>query len=168
MTTIIIIIAVAALVGLGSKIFLKDSSRGGLSDQGGMAPGPGESSSSAKKEKATGSPVEKALKISPGMDTSGASLFRPPPRAHAVHRPKRGAEKNRCPCHDTSYPNRGQRVFGSRENLLYHPVDEKVRPSVSRHLPVNRHAGGSARSAFCGGYHAADHFKIPPYPAPAR
>jgi len=29
MTTIIIIIAVAALVGLGSKIFLKDSSRGG-------------------------------------------------------------------------------------------------------------------------------------------
>ena len=33
MTTIIIIIAVAVLAGLGSKMFLKDSS--GLSDQGG-------------------------------------------------------------------------------------------------------------------------------------
>ena len=78
-TIIIIIIAVAVLAGLGSKIFLKSSS--GLSDQGGMAPDAGKSSSSSKKAKAAESPVEKTLKFSPGMDTSGATLFRPPPEA---------------------------------------------------------------------------------------
>ena len=76
MTTIIIIIAVAVLGGLGSKIFLKNSS--GLSDQGGMAPDPVESSSSSKKKKEDKPSVGQALKISPGMETSGATLFRPP------------------------------------------------------------------------------------------
>ena len=75
-TIIIIIIAVAVLGGLGSKIFLKNSS--GLSDQGGMAPDPVESSSSSKKKKEDKPSVGQALKISPGMETSGATLFRPP------------------------------------------------------------------------------------------
>ena len=44
-----------------------------------MTPDPGDSSSSSKMEKETEPLAKKALKISPGMDTSGATLFRPPP-----------------------------------------------------------------------------------------
>ena len=78
-TIIIIIIAVAVLAGLGSKIFLKSSS--GLSDQGGMAPARDKSSPVSKKEKAAWFSAEKTLKMSSSIDTSGTMLFRPPPEA---------------------------------------------------------------------------------------
>ena len=78
-TIIIIIIAVAVLAGLGSKIFLKSSS--GLSDQGGMAPARDKSSPVSKKEKTAGFSAEKTLKMSSSIDTSGTMLFRPPPEA---------------------------------------------------------------------------------------
>ena len=166
MTTIIIIIAVAALVGLGSKIFLKDSSKGGLSDQGGMAPGPGESSSSAKKEKATGSPVEKALKISPGMDTSGANLFRPPPDHTLFTGQKEALIK--IAAHATTRPILiGVSGFsGVGKTSFIIPLMKKFAPQFSGTCLLIDMQGDHPDP--CGGYHAADHFKIPPYPAPAR
>ena len=165
-TIIIIIIAVAVLAGLGSKIFLKSSS--GLSDQGGMAPARDKSSPVSKKEKTAGFSAEKTLKMSSSIDTSGTMLFRPPPEATLFTGRKELLKKNRLPGHDTSGHDRDQRVFGSRENLPDHPIEHNVRLSVSRCLPVYRHAGKSPGSAFCGGYHAADYFEISPYPAPAR
>ena len=163
-TIIIIIIAVAVLAGLGSKIFLKSSS--GLSDQGGMAPGPGESSSSAKKEKATGSPGEKALKISPGMDTSGANLFRPPPE-HTLFTGRKEALK-KIAAHATTRPILiGVSGFsGVGKSSFIIPLMKKFAPQFPGTCLLINMQGDHPDP--CGGYHAADHFKIPPYPAPAR
>ena len=165
-TIIIIIIAVAVLAGLGSKIFLKSSS--GLSDQGGMAPARDKSSPVSKKEKTAGFSAEKTLKMSSSIDTSGTMLFRPPPEATLFTGRKELLKK--IASQATTRPVMiGINGFsGSRENLPDHPIEHNVRLSVSRCLPVYRHAGKSPGSAFCGGYHAADYFEISPYPAPAR
>jgi len=74
-TIIIIVIAVAVLAAMGSKILSKDSSK----ESPALAPDSEELSSKKKKKKEGGSDTEKPLKISTNMNTSGSSLFQPPP-----------------------------------------------------------------------------------------
>ena len=88
-----------------------------------MTPDPGDSSSSSKMEKETEPLAKKALKISPGMDTSGATLFRPPPEPTLFTGRKETLKIIAAKAHDTSYPNRAQRVFGNRKNLPDHPIE---------------------------------------------
>ena len=78
LTTITIIIAVALLAALGSKIFFKNSSKTGNSNQDGNSMDSKDSGSSSDTKKGVSSVIQKALKISSDYEIKGVNLFHAP------------------------------------------------------------------------------------------